>query len=354
VVIVLAAAAIGVTYWLDRESKVRWARDIAVPEIRRLIDDSLRNPVEAFRIAKSAAPYLSGDPEFKALLAEISVETALRSEPPGASVWVKPYAEPDGPWELVGQTPVEHYRAPLAYLRWKVVKEGFETIIHVRDPGDWDEERKMPLPGTIEWTLDEVGVLPDGMVRVPGNDEVPSFLIDRFEVSNRQFKGFVDAGGYRNASFWNHKFVRDGNVLSPDEAMKEFVDNTGIPGPSTWEAGDYPDGQDDHPVMGISWYEAAAYADYAGKFLPTIEHWEIAAGHYFRGTMWTFPSFLIPISNFSGEGPVPVGGTQAISPFGVSDMAGNVAAPGTIRPICSGTSARHHPSIVRRGTGFAA
>jgi dienelactone hydrolase len=77
-------------------------------------------------------------------------------------------------------------------------------------------------------------------------------------------------------------------------------------------------------VTGVSWYEAAAYADFAGKSLPTIEHWETAAGHYFRGTWWTFPSLLIPISNFSGDGPVPVGTTQAIGPFGVSDMAGNV------------------------------
>ena len=50
----------------------------------------------------------------------------------------------------------------------------------------------------------------------------------------------------------------------------EFVDATGRPGPSTWEAGDYPEGEDDFPVAGVSWYEAAAYAEYVGKVLPTI------------------------------------------------------------------------------------
>jgi len=42
--------------------------------------------------------------------------------------------------------------------------------------------------------------------------------------------------------------------------MALFRDATGRPGPSNWEAGSYPAGQDDYPVNGISWYEAAAYA----------------------------------------------------------------------------------------------
>ena len=55
--------------------------------------------------------------------------------------------------------------------------------------------------------------------------------------------------------------------------MPQFRDSTGRPGPSTWELGTYPDGQDDWPVSGVSWYEAAAYAAFAGKTLPTVYHW---------------------------------------------------------------------------------
>jgi len=322
-ILIASVSAAGV-YWLRHQSKVRWAREEAVPEIQRLMDDSSWVSREAFLLARQAERYLTGDPDFEEMLAEISVETTLLSQPPGATVWTKHYDEPDQPWELVGETPVEHHRVPLTYLRWKVEMPGYETINNVRVSGDWDSERSIWLPETIEWNLDKVGSIPAGMVRVQGTDDVPGFLIDRFEVTNRQFKEFVDAGGYARAEYWKHELLKGGVVLPWAEGVAHFVDRTGRPGPSGWEAGNYPDGQDDYPVTGISWFEAAAYADFVGKSLPTIEHWETAAGHYFRGTWWDFPGFLIPVSNFSGQGPVPVGTNQAIGPFGVSDMAGNV------------------------------
>jgi eukaryotic-like serine/threonine-protein kinase len=81
--------------------------------------------------------------------------------------------------------------------------------------------------------------------------------------------------------------------------------------------GDYPEGQADYPVSGLSWYEAAAYAEFARKSLPSIYHWNHAAG------TWAVP-YIAPLSNFGGQGPVKVGTTQGMSPFGAYDMAGNV------------------------------
>jgi formylglycine-generating enzyme required for sulfatase activity len=43
---------------------------------------------------------------------------------------------------------------------------------------------------------------------------LPRFLIDRHEVTNRQFKAFVDAGGYRDRQFWKVAFVRDGRPVN--------------------------------------------------------------------------------------------------------------------------------------------
>ena len=77
-----------------------------------------------------------------------------------------------------------------------------------------------------------------------------------------------------------------------------------------------PDGKDDFPVSGVSWYEAAAYAEFAGKSLPTISHWYLAADI-------RISPLLIPASNFAGKGLASVGSYSSIGPFGTYDMAGN-------------------------------
>src|SRR5207344_1201277 len=116
----------------------------------------------------------------------------------------------------------------------------------------------------------------------------------------RQFKQFVDAGGYQAPDYWKQPFRKASREISREEAMAEFRDATGRPGPAGWQQGDYPQGQADYPVSGVSWYEAAAYAQFAGKSLPTIWHWSQAAG------IWASAS-VVPASNFGGQGPAPAG-----------------------------------------------
>ena len=107
----------------------------------------------------------------------------------------------------------------------------------------------------------------------------PDFWIDRVEVTNREFKAFVDAGGYEKPEYWKHEFVKDGRRLAREEAMALFRDATGRTGPATWELGSYPAGREQYPVTGVSWYKAAAYAEFAGKSLPTIYHWDWVASY---------------------------------------------------------------------------
>ena len=155
-------------------------------------------------------------------------------------------------------------------------------------------------------------------------------------MTNAQFKEFVDSGGYENREYWKHPFVREGRTLSWEVAMAGFRDLTGRPGPSNWQVGSYPDGRESYPVGGVSWYEAAAYAEFREKSLPTIYHWVYAAGPRFAAE-------LIPLSNF-GSDAVPVGTTRGVSTWGVYDMAGNVrewvwneADPGQTRYILGGS-----------------
>ncbi len=72
--------------------------------------------------------------------------------------------------------------------------------------------------------------------------EKHGFFMDRYEVTNKQFKEFVDKGGYVNHDYWKHAFIKDGATLAWDEAMAQFRDKSGRPGPATWEAGYYPEG----------------------------------------------------------------------------------------------------------------
>ena len=66
------------------------------------------------------------------------------------------------------------------------------------------------------------------------------FWIDAREVTNADFKKFVDAGGYRRREFWQEPFTEGSRTVGWDEALARFVDTTGRPGPSTWTQEEFP------------------------------------------------------------------------------------------------------------------
>ena len=320
------------TAWLvKRNREARWAREVAMPEISRLADQGKFG--DAYAIAVKAEKSISGDPALAKLWPVISYQLSLETTPQGVDVYRRDYVDAGAPWETVGRTPLKNVRQPRGMLVWKFEKQGFSTVLRTTlaliprssiPPGE-------PVEGSV--TLDEVEKTPPGMVRVspakyfktlfiPGYEGMPElplkdYWIDRYEVTNRQFKAFVDQGGYQKREYWKFDFQRDGKHFSWDEGMALLRDAAGRPGPKDWIQGEYPKGQDDFPVTGISWYEAAAYAEFAGKSLPTIYHWNRAAGPFSA-------AFIVPASNFGGSGVLPVGSKQDVSPWGNYDMAGNV------------------------------
>ena len=313
-VVVAAVAAAG---WLFRGSERRhWVHEQAVPEIGRLLDR--QQTVRAFALLQTAERYLPDDPDVISAASKATRVVSIQSSPAGATVAVQDYGSTDDGWLTLGMTPLDHVRVPGGYLRWKVSKAGVGESITA------------PLPADAQaFDLQSLAAAPDGMVPVKGGPwagilaffgglgpfTLPSYFIDRYEVTNRQYQAFVDAGGYANAAYWTQPFVDGSQTLTWSEAMDRFRDTTGRPGPATWAAGRFPDGNADFPVTGVSWFEAAAYAQFAGKSLPVM-----AQGYNVEPA--DVDQFVLPLSNMSTT-LAPAGRYRGLGPYGTYDLIGN-------------------------------
>ena len=342
------------------------AVDSALAEIdQRMIEQDF---IGAWRLAAEIEDEAS-DSTMERIWPEVSSQGMIVSDPQGASVSWRAFDSPDDEWEPIGATPLQ---ARLANWFWtplalRLELDGYEPRIVT-----WMDA----LQG-VTWKLQPLGGEVADVVHVPGRNvdmtwlspqlwtapprDVGEYMLDKYEVTNTAFQAFVEAGGYERPEYWEHTFEKDGERLTWEEAMAEFVDRTGRPGPSTWEIGAYPPGTEDHPVTGVSWYEAVAYAKWSGRSLPTIYHWYGAA-------FTDLSALIVPNSNLSGEGLAAVGEHRAVSPVGAYDMAGNarewvynadgnfrytVGGGGMTRASISNNLNRSHPSIDRPPTVFA-
>ena len=153
-----------------------------------------------------------------------------------------------------------------------------------------------------------------------------SYYIDKHEVTNKEYYEFMKADGYNKPDFWTEEgwnWRLENNISKPnwwtlDKSSKAK------------SSPEYPN----HPITGISWYEAMAYAKWAGKSLPTEAQWEKAAKGNNANYMypWGIDEPDCFFANFSNEKyKFCVGSTSEVgsfengkSPYGVYDMAGNV------------------------------
>ncbi len=306
-------------YWFySAYEQRRWAHEQAIPQINALI--AQKKTLAAFLLIEKARRILPGDPQLVQLDDQNSIVATITSSPSAATVAIKDYVTPDAPWHTLGVTPLKNLRIPNGYFRWKVSSGAGEMIA---------------APGTdtdIDFDLDNAQRAPEGMVYVPaatwssyidfvgwiGPYKLPPYDIDRYEVTNEQYQQFVSSGGYSTQKYWTEPFIKDGRKLTWEEAMREFRDTSGRPGPSTWVAGHYPEGQGNYPVAGVSWFEAAAYAAFAGKSLPVFAQW-------FQAASPDLASDTIMASNIAGKGLAPVGAYPGLGVFGTYDMAGNIS-----------------------------
>jgi len=140
------------------------------------------------------------------------------------------------------------------------------------------------------------------------NITLPAFSIDKYEVTNKRYKRFIDATGYKVP--W-----------SQDPAVAAYIWD--------WQKRMYPEGKGDDPVVLVNWDDARAFCSWAGKRLPTEAEWEKAARGgkgkpYPWGNDWTNGKANTLESSVKQTAPAGSFKEDA-SDYGVNDLAGNVS-----------------------------
>ena len=171
----------------------------------------------------------------------------------------------------------------------------------------------LPIPLTEVETI-HAGEFQMGSDNIDAEDDeqpvrsiyLDTFYIDRYEVTNAQYKRFVDA---------NPKWQKD-------RIPSEYHDGDYL---KHWEENNYPQGKENHPVVYVIWYAAMAYADWVDKRLPTEAEWEKAARGGLVGQVYPWGNSIdLSKANYSGEigDTTPVGSYPA-NAYGLYDIAGN-------------------------------
>jgi formylglycine-generating enzyme required for sulfatase activity len=172
--------------------------------------------------------------------------------------------------------------------------------------------------------------IPEGMVYVPpgpfvmgAEDEKggtrivrleEGFFTGRYPLTNAEYRRFVETGGYEEQEYWSD----EGWQRKQREKWTE---------PRYWRDSKW--NQPDQPVVGVSWYEAEAYARWAGGRLPTEKEWEKAARgidgrEYPWGDGFDRARCNTRESGIRKTTPVEKYSPRGDSPYGAADMAGNV------------------------------
>ena len=282
---------------------------------------------------------------------DLSDSISVTTEPPGAQVFLTRFnGATAAPRQLLGTSPLSNVRVARGEYVVAIEKDGYAPIERTVSGVTIRAGALVitPPPIRIEQRLMPAAAVPARMVFVPGGDyrlvawsrptdrriRLDDYFVDKYEVSNQEYKEFINAGGYVKREYWTHPFVKDGRTLPWEEAIRLLVDRTGLPGPRHWSTQNFPEGKADHPVTGVTWYEAEAYASFRGKQLATIYQWEKAArnGYVAQAGVTAMPwgafypgDSLKERANFGGATWPTTNAAFGMSAFGAYNMAGNVA-----------------------------
>jgi hypothetical protein len=203
-----------------------WVRREAIPQIKQYAD--LAQYDSAWMLARRAKEILPNDSTLGSLWLRFARKAVLRSTPAGASVYRASFDDTTR-WIPLGTTPTDSIWLPLGTGRVRVEKAGFRT------------QHGLMSVASRMYMLDSVAAPDSDMAHIPGGTfgvflvgldvnrtlKLGDYLMDKREVTNRQYKAFVDAGGYAKREFWPAELTREGVARTFDAAMAKFTDKTG-------------------------------------------------------------------------------------------------------------------------------
>ncbi len=205
--------------------------------------------------------------------------------------------------------PVSPFRSSLKNKtpkRLKIASNNLQITPDITHQPDFKLTKKVKSKAN-KLTPENMAFIPKGEFIMGSNDrwddespefitETKAFYIDLFEITNQDYKKYVDA--------------------------------TNSEPPYHWAKGQIPKGKEKHPVIYVNWFDATNYCNWSGKRLPTEEEWEKAARGengliYPWGNKWSLDRSNNPY--IGSTGTKPIGSyPQGKSPYGLHDMSGNV------------------------------
>ncbi|TVL96589.1 MAG: hypothetical protein CV087_23600 [Candidatus Brocadia sp. WS118] len=346
-IIILLAMVIIIPY--QRLLRYQRANEL-LQKIERLAEEG--KYFEAYKLAVGVEKQLKNDSTLVRLMPIVSDSLTIITQPEGAEAYLQRFAPNEH-----GEFPEREYIGVTPNTGLRMARGDYH--VYLEKPGYASMERTIattlilrgfsyiPRGRKIEVRLLESEKVPENMVFVPGGKyrlvswdlptaaevQLDDYFVDKYEVSNKQYKKFIEVGGYVKKQYWKYPFIKDGKEITWEEALSYFKDRVGLPGPRSWVNQEFPQGKENHPVADITWYEAAAYAEFVGKNLPTIFQWEKAARDGKRSAWglvmpWGMVNPKRPIehrANFEGKGTVDIDEYEfGVSPYGCYNMAGNV------------------------------
>ena len=234
----------------------------------------------------------------------------------------------DDMFQFVGYTPIDSFPVPNSWNSYqlKVIDGNFSYLFENIFNGVTVDDHVYSLPEINSEILENHIVMPGRSInnfrvygRNTGEINIPTFSISKNEVSNIEYQEFVNDGGYQNPTFWDFPLKIDDKLYEFKKTVSTFKGKFGKNGPANWSYGKFPNGLGNHPVSGISWFEARAYAKYKNQELPNMHQWTYAAKAYTN----TLDQDVMENGNFNSDFTKPVN-SDAGSLSGINNIGGNV------------------------------